>query len=113
MVAGIGTTRLVEDPQRHLHTSLPDSARLGLGTLHALVPSGRVVGHGLTALHATVISPWRARVASTGQRAVHRLARRHPALPRAEHRQRRGGVPGSVEVAEERVDRLPRGRCDG
>lgn len=33
MVAGLGSTRIVSDPQRHLHTNLPDTARLGLGTL--------------------------------------------------------------------------------
>jgi GNAT superfamily N-acetyltransferase len=31
LMAGVGTTRLVADVQRHLHTSLPESARYGLG----------------------------------------------------------------------------------
>ena len=39
MVARVGTTRLVQDPQRHLHTNLPDSARRGLGTLQLAVPA--------------------------------------------------------------------------
>jgi GNAT superfamily N-acetyltransferase len=30
----VGTTRLMSDVERHLHTSLPESARLGLGTLN-------------------------------------------------------------------------------
>lgn len=39
MVARVGTTRLVLDPQRHLHTNLPESARRGLGTLQLVVPA--------------------------------------------------------------------------
>jgi GNAT superfamily N-acetyltransferase len=31
LMAGIGTTRLMNDPQRHLHTALPAGARRGLG----------------------------------------------------------------------------------
>jgi GNAT superfamily N-acetyltransferase len=46
MLAGVGTTRVIADPQRHLHTSLPDSARLGLGSLHtvALARSDEATG---------------------------------------------------------------------
>ena len=46
MMAGVGTTRVMNEPQRHLHTSLPESARLGLGSLHASVgrASERVTG---------------------------------------------------------------------
>jgi GNAT superfamily N-acetyltransferase len=32
LMQGVGTTRLMADVQRHLHTSLPESARHGLGT---------------------------------------------------------------------------------
>jgi GNAT superfamily N-acetyltransferase len=35
VMAGVGTTRLIQDPQRHLHTNLPATARRGLGTVHA------------------------------------------------------------------------------
>jgi GNAT superfamily N-acetyltransferase len=31
LMAGVGTTRLIADGQRHLHTALPESAKLGLG----------------------------------------------------------------------------------
>jgi GNAT superfamily N-acetyltransferase len=39
LMAGIGTTRLMIDPQRHLHTALPAGARRGLGTLQS-TPAG-------------------------------------------------------------------------
>lgn len=32
LMSGIGTTRLMTDVQRHLHTSLPEAAKLGLGS---------------------------------------------------------------------------------
>jgi len=32
LMQGVGTTRVIVDAQRHLHTSLPDSARFGLGS---------------------------------------------------------------------------------
>lgn len=36
LMMGIGTTRSMTEGQRHLHTSLSDSVRLGLGTLGSL-----------------------------------------------------------------------------
>lgn len=46
MVAGIGATRLMVDPERHLHTALPDNARHGLGTFQAVIdrPMSSVTG---------------------------------------------------------------------
>lgn len=35
LVAGVGTTRLMTDVQRHLHTTLPEAAKLGLGCFTA------------------------------------------------------------------------------
>jgi GNAT superfamily N-acetyltransferase len=32
MMQGVGTTRLMADAERHLHTALPESARFGLGS---------------------------------------------------------------------------------
>ena len=38
LMGTVGTTRVMADPQRHLHTTLPQSARDGLGSVH---------GHGM------------------------------------------------------------------
>ena len=35
LMSTVGTTRLITDVQRHLHTSLPESARYGLGNVHS------------------------------------------------------------------------------
>lgn len=43
LMATIGTTRLILDVQRHLHTALPERTRLGLGTLTDGGAAGRAV----------------------------------------------------------------------
>lgn len=44
LMAAVGTTRVVTDPQRHLHTALPGSARLGLGALRGHAASTPAAG---------------------------------------------------------------------
>lgn len=43
LVSAIGTTRVMTDVQRHLHTALSDYTRRGLGTLTNGAPVGRAV----------------------------------------------------------------------
>jgi GNAT superfamily N-acetyltransferase len=43
LMARVGTTRLILDGQRHLHTALSEQARLGLGTLNDGGAAGRAV----------------------------------------------------------------------
>jgi len=43
MVASIGTTRLMTDVTRHLHTALSDRSKLGLGSLNDRGAAGRAV----------------------------------------------------------------------
>jgi len=44
LMGTVGTTRLMADPQRHLHTTLPQSARDGLGSVHSHAVWDRRVG---------------------------------------------------------------------
>ena len=44
LMLGVGTTRVVTDPQRHLHTSLPGSAQFGLGNVISPTQLRRRVG---------------------------------------------------------------------
>ena len=43
MMAGVGTTRLMTDVTRHLHTALSERTKLGLGTLNDGGAAGRAV----------------------------------------------------------------------
>jgi hypothetical protein len=40
----VGTTRLMTDVQRHLHTALPESSKLGLGHFSEGGAAARAVG---------------------------------------------------------------------
>ena len=40
LMGTVGTTRLMVDAERHLHTSLPEGARYGLGTVVGATPRG-------------------------------------------------------------------------
>ena len=44
LMLGVGTTRVVAEPQRHLHTSLPASAQYGLGNVLSPAELRRRVG---------------------------------------------------------------------
>jgi len=46
LMGSVGTTRVITDPSRHLHTSLPQSARDGLGNVHGSLLRDRYFGVG-------------------------------------------------------------------